>query len=163
MPGSTALRPPRASSPAAARTKASENRLTQSRNELEGKYLMIARLELIVSISFIKIPARAPNRVETRGKRFISSKEIRSHADRGPAHALVTNGEVLPRRRLRERWRATRQGEVRVELLSPQSTRSPRTWLRKSPHCSAAFLAALTASSPIRLWQNASVWPRVPQ
>ena len=124
---------------------------------------MIARLELIVSISFIKVPARAPNRVETRGKRFISSKEIRSHADRSPAHAVVTDGEVLPRRRLRERGRATRQGEVVVELLSPRSTRRSRTWLRKSPHCSAAFLAALTASSPIRLWQNASVWPRVPQ
>ena len=163
MPGSTALRPPRARSPAAARTKASTSRLTQSRNELEGRYLMITRLALIGSILFIKIPARAPNRVETRGKRFISSKEIRSHADRSPAHAVVTDGEVLPRRRLRERGRATRQGEVVVELLSPRSTRRSRTWLRKSPHCSAAFLAALTASSPIRLWQNASVWPRVPQ
>ena len=124
---------------------------------------MIDRLEIIVPILFARMLARAPNRVEARGSRSISSKEIRLHADRDPVHAVVTYGEVLPRRRLRERWRATGQGVVRDELLSPRSTRCSRTWRRKRPHWSAAFLAALTASSPIRLWQNASVWPRVPQ
>ena len=129
---------------------------------LKGRHLVIEQLGFAVSFSIVRVPARAPIGVKTRGTRSISSKEIRLHADEDPAHAVVTSGEVLPRRRLRVRRRATGQGEVLVASLSPRSTRRSRTWRRTRPHLSACLAAASLALSSLLPFSSTFYRPRPP-
>ncbi len=92
---------------------------------------------------------------------IISSKEIRLHAVREPVHAVVTDGESLPRRRTRGRRRGVGQGEVLVEPSSPHSKCRPRVRRREPSHSSA--LPFLAATSCAFSWQYDSVWPFFPQ
>ena len=98
-------------------------------------------------------------RVDTLGMWIISSKEIRLHADKGPVHAVITDGESLPRRRTRERRRGAGQGEVLVESRSPHSKCRPPVRRLEPSQTAAFFFASFVASSLIRVWQKCSVWP----